>query len=150
MFADLKARRFKQEKGRRKRRPCVYKPVATESRRDQGASDFLELIGGGLAAALVLRDLVAHLLAFAQIAQTGALDRADMNENVRAAAIVRLDEADALLTIEPFHDASSHVISPSMSLKVGPHARGRVDRCLEEVVSGFVSKASPSRQAENR
>jgi len=65
---------------------------------------FLELIGGGLAAALVLRDLVAHLLALAQITQAGALDRADMNENVRA-AIIGLDKAEALLTIEPFHGA---------------------------------------------
>jgi hypothetical protein len=72
-----------------------------------------------------------------------------MNENVRA-AIIGLDEAEALLTIEPFHDSGSHVISPTMFHKVGPHARGRIDRCLEEVVSGFVSKASPSRQAENR
>jgi hypothetical protein len=68
MFADLKAPRFEQEKGRRERRPFVYPPVATESSRDQGVSDFLELIGGGLAATLVLRDLIAHLLAFAQIA----------------------------------------------------------------------------------
>src|SRR5208337_4488630 len=101
MDAHMKAARFKHEKGRRERRPFVYQPVATESSRDQGVSDFLELIGGGLAGALVLGDLVAHLLAFAQIAQPGALDRADMNENIRAARI-GLDEAEALLTIEPF------------------------------------------------
>jgi hypothetical protein len=113
MVADLKAPRFKQEKGRRERRPFVYPPVATESSGDQGVSDFLELIGGGLAAALVLRDLVAHLLAFAQITQAGALDRADMNENIRASRI-GLDEAEALLTIEPFHGAGSHFISPNI------------------------------------
>jgi hypothetical protein len=124
MFAFLKEPRLKHEKGRRERRPFVYPLIVTERRRDQRVSDFLELIGGGLAGALVLGDLVAHLLVFAQIAQAGALDGADMNENIRA-AIIGLDEAEALLTIEPFHDASSHFISPSMSLKVGPHARGR-------------------------
>jgi hypothetical protein len=36
-----------------------------------------------------------------------------MNENIRA-AIIGLDEAEALLTIEPFHDASSHFISPNI------------------------------------
>jgi hypothetical protein len=89
-----------------------FRPVATESRRDWSASDFLELVGGGLAAAAILDDLVAHLLAFAQIAQAGALDGADMNENVRA-AIIGLDEAEAFLTIEPFHGAGSHFISPN-------------------------------------
>jgi hypothetical protein len=36
-----------------------------------------------------------------------------MNENVRA-AIIGLDEAEALLTIEPFHGAGSHFISPNI------------------------------------
>ena len=69
-------------KGRRKRRPFVSKPLARDARREQAASDFLELIGGGLAGALVLRDLVAHLLAFAEITQAGALDRADIPQLV--------------------------------------------------------------------
>jgi hypothetical protein len=114
MVADLTAPRFKQEKGRRERRPFVYPPVTTESSRGQPVSDFLELIGGGLAGALVLRDLVAHLLTFAQIAQAGALDRADMDENVRTTAIIGLDEPEAFLTIEPFHNSSSHFISPNI------------------------------------
>jgi hypothetical protein len=64
----MKAPWFKHEKGRRERRPFVCRRIATESSRDRRVSDFLELIGGGLAGALVLRDLIAHLLAFAQIA----------------------------------------------------------------------------------
>jgi hypothetical protein len=45
MVADLKAPRFKQEKGRRERRLFDYPPVVTESSRDQPVSNFLELIG---------------------------------------------------------------------------------------------------------
>ncbi len=117
MDVDLKALVSNTKKGRRERRPFVYQPVAAESNGDQRVSDFLELIGGGLAGALVLGDLVTHLLAFAQITQAGALDRADMNENIRA-AIIGLDEAEALLTIEPFHGAGSHVISPNIVQKL--------------------------------
>jgi hypothetical protein len=39
------------ERSRRERRPFVDKPVATESSREHGVSDFLELIGAGLAGA---------------------------------------------------------------------------------------------------
>src|SRR5208283_5862363 len=142
--ADVRAFWPKQQKAAANGDLLLQNPSRrAPARRQFAGSDFLELIGGGLAGAAVLRDFVAHLLAFAQIAQARALDGADMNENVRA-AIVRLNESEAFLTIEPLHDSGSHVISPSMFHKVGPPARGRVDRCLEEVVSGFVTKASPS------
>ena len=74
---------FKHEKGRRERRPFVYRGRDGKPPRS-GVSDFLELIGRGLARSAILGDFIAHLLAFAQITQAGALDRADMNENVRA------------------------------------------------------------------
>jgi hypothetical protein len=106
------------KKCRHERRLYVHKLVATKSRRDHVASDFFELIGRGLAGAAVLLDLVAHLLAFLQITQAGALDGADMNENVRS-AIIRLDEAKALLTVEPFHSSVSHVTLQA-KLEEGP------------------------------
>jgi hypothetical protein len=102
------ARRTASKMGRREQRPFVD---AAENRHSRGGSDFFELIGRGLAGAAVLGEFVAHLLAFAQIAQTGALDCADMNENIRA-AFIGLDEAKALLTIEPFHRSGSHFVSP--------------------------------------
>ena len=40
-------------------------------------------------------------------AKTGALNRTDMNENIRT-AIIRLNEAETLLHVEPFHHARSH------------------------------------------
>jgi hypothetical protein len=85
-----------------------------------------------------LGDLVAHLLAFAQIAQTGALDGADMNENVRA-AVIRLDEAEALLTIKPFHGSGSHVVSPNM-LQEKARIRRVDDRCLERSSAALFPK----------
>jgi hypothetical protein len=115
------------KKGRRERRPFVDKLVATNNRREHFASDFLELIGGGLAGAAILNDLVAHLLAFTQIAQARALDGADMNENIRA-AVIGLDEAVALLSIKPFHGSSSHVVSPSItSEKARVRGAGSID-----------------------
>jgi hypothetical protein len=82
------------------------------SRRQQGELDRLEFVSRRFASAAILGDLVAHLLAFVQIAQTGALDGADMNEYVTS-TLIRLDESEALLGIEPFYDASSHVVSPN-------------------------------------
>ncbi|OAI28069.1 hypothetical protein A1351_12335 [Methylosinus sp. R-45379] len=104
------ARRTSSKMGRREQRPIVD---AAENRHSCVGSDFLELIGRGFAGAAVLGEFVAHLLAFAQIAQTGALDGANMNENIRA-AFIGLDEAEALLTIEPFHRSGSHFVSPGM------------------------------------
>ena len=100
-------------KGRRERRPLVHEEVAAKNRRDHVTSDFLELIGRGLARAAILGDFIAHLLALAQIMQARALDRADVHKNVRA-AVIRLYEAKALLTVEPFHSSGSHLVSPNL------------------------------------
>jgi hypothetical protein len=59
------------------------------------------------AGAAVSGQLIADLLTFIEAAKTSLLDSADVDENVLA-AIVGLDEAEALLTVEPFHYAGSH------------------------------------------
>jgi hypothetical protein len=64
-----------------------------------------------LLAALHL-NVVADLLAFLEALQPGALDGADMDEDVLAAAI-RLNETEALLGVEPFDRACSHSSCPS-------------------------------------
>ena len=106
------------KKGRLERRPYVHKRVPMKHAVDHLVSDFLELIGRGLSGAAVLLDLVAYLLTLLQIAQAGALDGADVNENIRS-AIIGLDEAKALLTVEPFHSSVSHVILQA-KLEEGP------------------------------
>jgi hypothetical protein len=55
-----------------------------------------------------LRQFVADLLAFVQRADPGALDGADMDEDVLA-AVIGLNEAEAFLTVEPLDLAAGHL-----------------------------------------
>jgi hypothetical protein len=52
-------------------------------------------------------DLVGDLLPLGQARKAGALDRADMNENV-VPAVIRRYKSEALLTVEPFNRTGSH------------------------------------------
>ena len=54
------------------------------------------------------RDFVGNLLTFVQAAKTCALDSADVNENVRT-AVVRLDETETFLRVEPLNCTLSHL-----------------------------------------
>src|SRR5690606_32464496 len=54
----------------------------------------------------------ADLLAFVQRAQAGALDGRNVHEHVLA-AVIRLDEAEAFLAVEPLHGAGLHELSLS-------------------------------------
>src|SRR5262245_39482761 len=75
-------------------------------RNSVASSDHLEMAGARLAA---LGDqIIADLLRFVERRQTSALDGADMDEHVLR-AIIRLDEAEALLGIEPFDFACRHM-----------------------------------------
>jgi hypothetical protein len=69
--------------------------------------DSLQIVRGRLTPAGIRNDIVAYLLAIVQIAKTGALHRADMNKDVRA-AVIRLDEAVAFVRIEPLYCTSWH------------------------------------------
>ena len=68
----------------------------------------LQLACGHLAVLGVAFEFVVDLLAFTQLAQTRALDRGDVHEDVRAAG-VGLDETVALRAVEPFHSTGSHL-----------------------------------------
>src|SRR5688500_5319131 len=70
----------------------------------------LELVCRQLAAALVGCDFVGNLLAFVEAAHASTLDGADMNEDIRAAGS-GLNEAEALLGIEPLYGTVLHVRS---------------------------------------
>ncbi len=53
-------------------------------------------------------EFIADLLRFIEGRQTSALDGADMNEYVLR-AVIRLDEAETLLGIEPLNFACRHI-----------------------------------------
>ena len=66
-----------------------------------------QVVGGGFAGPLVLDDLVVDLLTLIEAVQTRALYGGDVDEDVRP-TFVGLDEAIALLAVEPFYGASCH------------------------------------------
>jgi len=66
-----------------------------------------QIIRRGFAGPAVCYDLERNLLSLVEGAQAGTFNRADMNEDILA-ALVRLNEAKALLVIEPFHCSRSH------------------------------------------
>jgi hypothetical protein len=74
----------------------------------RGRLEGLELRRGHLAGALVLLELEANALALVEAGESSALDRRDVHEDVRA-ALLRLDEAVALLLVEPFNSTGRHV-----------------------------------------
>src|SRR5688572_10415176 len=63
-------------------------------------------VAGGLLAALA-EHVEADLLTFREAGQAGALNRGHMHEHVLR-PVARLDEAEALLRVEPLHGTSSH------------------------------------------
>jgi len=67
----------------------------------------LQVVCRHLAGLAVLDELEADLLAVIEATHTSALDSRNVYENVLA-AVVRLDEAEALCGIKPFYCASGH------------------------------------------
>src|SRR5690606_41191128 len=83
--------------------------------------------------------------------QPGALHRADVNEDV-VSAVVRLNKAVSLLTVEPLHSSRIHGSFPSNACcRAAPGARRLSSRSGEKVVSqARRGAARPSRSAETR
>src|SRR4051812_40486539 len=79
----------------------------------------LQLARGHLAAALIALQLEADLLAFVERAEARTLDGRDVHENV-VAAVVGLDEAEALSGVEPLHGAGSHGVVSHMQVVAHP------------------------------
>jgi hypothetical protein len=71
----------------------------------------LEIAGRHFARLIVALKLEADLLAFDEIPHPSALDGGNVNERI-SAAIVRLDETEALGGIKPFNCASGHDDEP--------------------------------------
>src|ERR1700679_197591 len=78
-----------------------------------GPSD-TQVFGAALASLRIHLDLVGDLLPLRQAGQAGALDGADMNENV-VSAVIRRNESETLLTVEPLDRTGSHNLFPSLT-----------------------------------
>src|SRR5712692_5940371 len=65
----------------------------------------------GRLAVLSLLELVGDLLILVETAEAGAFHRRDVHEHVLG-LVVRLDEAETLARVEPFHGAGRHGFSP--------------------------------------
>ena len=79
--------------------------VGARFRRIQDLRLNLQLVGRRLSAAPVDDDLVGNFLTICE-SKSCAFHRADVNEDIRSAG-VRLDEAEALLRVEPLYDAGA-------------------------------------------
>jgi hypothetical protein len=85
-------------------RQCQYIRGQSEAKIELSS---LKVAGRHLARLCVALKFVAQLLAFDDFAHSGALDCGDVNERI-SAAIVRLNEAEALSGIKPFYCAGGH------------------------------------------
>lgn len=68
----------------------------------------LQLACSHLAGPLVALDFEPNLLPLPEGSETASFDCRDVDEDV-SSAVVRLDEAEALLPVEPFHSADLHI-----------------------------------------
>src|SRR6266404_7377607 len=78
---------------------------------DRLASHGAKVFRAGLAAHAVDLRFERKLLAFVERAQAGALDGADVDEHV-VAAVIGLNEAEALCRVEPLNCSGCHFNSP--------------------------------------
>ena len=90
---------------------------AQENRLSRGA----QIVGRRFARTAICHDFVGDLLAFTQRSKPGTLDSADVHEHI-VAAVIRLDEAEALGRVEPLHSSHAHGDSPLVK-KVEAHFR---------------------------
>src|SRR4051812_37881003 len=99
-----------------KKRPCVSHGLLLglliRAEGPGSSTGGAQVVRCRLAGTAVGDDLVGELLAFVQRAEAGALNGADVYEHVLA-AVVGLDEAEALGRVKPLHGSHAHGVVPS-------------------------------------
>src|SRR5215467_5213366 len=131
-------------------RPC--RSVRGQSRAFSAPSGGSQVLGRRLSGLAVGNDLEGDFLAFLELVEAGALDRADVDEDVLA-AVLRLDESVALLRVEPLHGSFGHgvlVFHMRVDLSRARCTARVVSRFWEGRQSGALVAARPSRSAETR
>src|SRR4249919_858202 len=114
-----------------KKKPRVFPPGAvftltlcSEAFEGQACGELHRLHFVGLQALLALHNLERDLLAFLQRLEAAALDRTEVDEQVRAA--FRGDEAEALGVVEPLNGSGLTIRHFCYSLKRGFDVHGRI------------------------
>jgi hypothetical protein len=67
-----------------------------------------QIPGGGLAGSSVGNKVKRDPLSLVEAAHPGVFDRADVHEDILA-TVIRLDESEALLAVEPLHGSFGHI-----------------------------------------
>jgi hypothetical protein len=70
--------------------------------------DGAQIVSRGLSGAAIGDDIEGDLLSFVEAVEAGPFDSADVHEDILA-AIIGLDKAEALLTVEPLYSSLRHV-----------------------------------------
>src|SRR5271166_6789072 len=78
-----------------------------------------QIVGRGLSGLSISNNLKRDLLSLVEAVHSGAFDRADMHEDILA-AVVGLNESEALLTIKPLDCSLYHGSDPSDMCKIKP------------------------------
>jgi hypothetical protein len=97
-----------------------------------GRSDGAQIVRRGLTGLSIGNNVESDLLSLVEPTHPSAFDGADVHEDILA-AIIRLDEAEAFLDIEPLHGSLRHLALLSVTCVVRPRGkRSRFVRVLEE------------------
>src|SRR5271154_1819021 len=88
-------------------RPQTKRPPSRPDGRRCDRSGDLQIAGRRLAGLAIRDEGIRDLLSLVETLYPGALDGADMHENILA-AVIRLDEAKALRGVEPLHSSLRH------------------------------------------
>jgi len=117
-------------------------------------SDGAQIFGRGLARLSINDNLVGNLLPLIEVVHSGAFDRADVYEHILG-AVIRLDEAEAFLAVEPFHGSLCHMSSfkcvfRCVCMRPRVSATGSFEFWEKVVSPSRMIAARPSRSAESR
>ena len=86
-----------------------------------GRSDGAQIVRRGLARLSISNNVESDLLSLVEPTHSSTFDGADVHEDILA-AVIRLDEAEAFLDIEPLHGSLRHLVLLSVTCVVRPRA----------------------------
>jgi hypothetical protein len=96
-----------------------YRRIGSDSEVNRLTLFQLKLFSRRLATARIDHNFIGNLLAFWEFPETRTFNRADVNEDIRA-AVIWLDEAEALSRVEPFNCTGSHDTSFPIQVALTP------------------------------